>query len=80
MQFVQQKYERYRVSSCECHTEADQLTHECYDLQHEVEEGKERLDPLRTGYNLLARNVAEQAHDIDRLKSDHALRDQELNR
>ena len=51
-----------------------------YDLHHEVEEGKERLDPLSTGYDLLARSVAEQARDIDRLKSDHALRDPEINR
>ena len=42
--------------------------------------GKERLNPLRTEYNLLASDVAEPVRDIDSLQSDHALRDQDLHR
>ena len=44
-----------------------------------MDEGEGRLASLLTGYDLLARSAAEQAREIDRLTTDCALRDQELN-
>ena len=38
------------------------------------------MDPLQTRYDVLARSVAEQARGIEHLKTDRALRDQELHR
>ena len=79
MQFAQHKYERSRATWQECHVEADRLDQECHDLQRAVEEGEGRVSPLLTEYDVLCRSVAEQAREINRLKTDRALRDQELH-
>ena len=80
MQFVQQEYDRPCAARREYYAEADRLAQECHYLQQEVEEGRKRLDLLTMGYDMLARNVDEQYQDVDRLRTDHALRDQEINR
>ena len=80
VQLDQPKNERSRAAWRECHVEANRLDLECHELQQAVDEDEWHLAPLWKKYDLLDHSVAEQARKLDLLKTDRALRVQELNR